>query len=310
MKRRIVFLCATRRGYLVLERLAALHPECEYLVVSFQEEPWEPPFLSDIETLTRSIGGQFVPARSVSEGNLPPAWRSSEIDLILLVSWRYKLAPAIYERARLGAYVFHDALLPEYRGFSPTVWALINGEDHTGVTLFRISERIDAGEIVDQRRVPIGPDDTIAEVADRVTAAYLQLLERNVAELLAGTASSRPQDERLATYTCKRTPADDRIDWTAPSKRIYDLVRAVTAPYPGAHTRLGERKLRVWSAAVTANTPNYVGRIAGQVCEVTPNGVIVLTGDGALTLKEVQWDDGPRAAAPEVLKTVGQTLGR
>lgn len=83
--------------------------------------------------------------------------------------------------------------LPEYRGFSPTVWAIINGEDHTGVTLFKIAEEVDAGDIVDQERVPIGPDDTIAVVIERVTQTYLDLLERNLDGLINGTVRLYPK---------------------------------------------------------------------------------------------------------------------
>lgn len=305
-----MLLCATRRGRLVLEKLAALRPDCEYLVVSFREEPWEPPFLEDIRALAESIGAQFLEARTPNDGKLPGPWRSRQDDLMLLTNWRYRLAPSFYARARLGAYVFHDAMLPKYRGFSPTVWAMVNGEDHTGVTLFRIAEGIDRGEIVDQRPVPIGSDETIGVVMERVTETYLSLLEDNIQALLGGTVLTRPQDESLATYCCKRTPVDDRIDWTWSTRRIHDLVRAVSDPYPGAHTTLGGRPLRVWSASSVDDLRSFIGRIPGQVCDVRSEGVIVLTGDGGLMLREVQLEGGARVGAAQVLANVGHTLGR
>ena len=132
---RIALFCATRRGQRFLQKLHELRPEADLLVFSFAEEPWEPPFLDDIRRLTLDCGGQFFEAKQVGAARWADLWESTPVDLMLAVSWRYIIPPRVYERARLGAYVFHDSLLPEYRGFSPTVWAMINGEDHTGVTL-------------------------------------------------------------------------------------------------------------------------------------------------------------------------------
>src|SRR5690606_18388029 len=123
---------------------------------------------------------------------------------------------AIYERARLGAFVFHDSLLPAYRGFSPTVWAIINGEDNTGVTLFHMADDVDSGDIVAQQRVSIAPDETIADVLENVTQAYLSVLESYLPALMDGSAPRIPQEHEAATYTCKRLPEDNAIDWHAP----------------------------------------------------------------------------------------------
>jgi len=307
---RIALLCATRRGYLFLRRLIQCRPEAELAVFSFREEPWEPPFLDDIRALTEAHGGQFREAHQVGSQSLVSFWESTPLDLMLAASWRYLISPRIYRRPRRGTFVFHDSLLPEYRGFSPTVWAILNGEDHTGVTLFEIAEGVDSGDVVDQERVPIGPDDPIAVVLERVTQTYLTLLERNLDRLLAGTAPRRPQDHARASYTCRRLPEDNRIEWAASTDRIYNLVRAVSAPYPGAYTCLAGRQLRVWSARRMADAPRYVGRIPGRVVEVRPGeGSLVLTGDGALLLTQVQLEGGEAVCAADLLRSVGQTLG-
>src|SRR5262249_44273378 len=154
----------------------------------------------------------------------------------------------LYERARLGAYVFHDSLLPRYRGFSPTVWAMINGESETGATLFAVSEEVDYGDIIAQSRVSINSDETIAEVMERVTDAYLLLLEQNLPRLMSGNVPRTPQDHLRATYTSKRVPEDNRIMWNSPTDVIHNLIRAVTRPYTGAYTYLDDMKLIVWSA--------------------------------------------------------------
>ncbi len=308
---RIVLLCATRRGYLFLQKLVALVPQSDFVVFSFQEEPWEPPFLNDIRELTLASGGRFFQARQVGSQCWSPFWESTAVDLMLVVSWRYMIPPSVYRRPRFGTFVFHDSLLPKYRGFSPTVWAIINGEDHTGVTLFEIAEEVDAGDIVAQERVPIGPNDTIADVMERVTCTYLDLLERNLDSLINGTAPRYPQDHSRATYTCKRLPEDNQIEWTASSESIYNLIRAASAPYPGAYTYLSGKRVHVWSAQRATGAPHYIGRIPGRVVEVRPGeGSIVLTGDGALLLTRVQMESGEIVCAADVLNSLAQTLGR
>jgi len=308
---RIVLLCATRRGYLFLKKLFELLPQTQLTVFSFQEEPWEPPFLDDIRELTLAIHGQFFETKQVGSHHMSEFWESTEVDLMLVVSWRYMVPTSVYRRPRRETFVFHDSLLPYYRGFSPTVWAIINGEDHTGVTLFKIAEEVDAGDIVDQIRIPIGPDDTIALVMERVTGAYLDLLERNLNNLINGTAPLYPQDHSRATFTCKRLPKDNQIDWAGSSESIYNLIRAVSAPYPGAYTYLFGQKMIVWAARRVVSAHRYVGKVPGRVCEVRAGeGSVVLTGEGALLLTQVQMEGGEIVCAADVLNSPAQTLGR
>jgi methionyl-tRNA formyltransferase len=264
--------------------------------------------LEDIRTAAKVAGGEFREARNVGSPRLQKLWESTPVDLMLVVSWRYLIPPQVYERPRLGTYVFHDSLLPAYRGFSPTVWAILNGEAHTGVTLFKIAEDVDSGDIVDQERVPIGAEETILEVSERVTEAYLSILDRNLGSLLRGDARGRPQDDSLATYTCKRLPQDNLIDWQVSGRDTYNLIRAVTEPYPGAFTYLEGRCMRVWSASRTDS--RYVGRVPGRVVKVIPGqGSEVLTGDGALLLRTVQIEGEERVCASDILNRIGMTLG-
>jgi len=308
---RIALLCSTRRGYQSLKHLYHLAPESEFLVFSFKETPWEPPFFDDIRQFTESINGSFFKARQIEADKWSHLWDSTLIDLMLAVNWRYIIPPDVYSQARLGTFAFHDSLLPKYRGFSPTVWAIINGEDHTGVTLFEISENFDEGDIVDQEIVPIGSDDTIAVVFEKVTSAYIRLLEKNLQMLLSGTAPRHPQKHEDATYCCKRFPEDNKIDWAQPTKRIYNLIRAVTSPYPGAFTYHKGRKLLVWSAALGTQDERYVGRVPGRVIKASPNdGVEVLTGDGSLVLKSVQLEGVEESLAPHEIIRFGETLGQ
>lgn len=307
---RIALLCATQRGHRFLQELIALAPDAELIVFSFREEPGEPRFLDAIRETTVVHGGQFNEAKQVGAERWRTLWESIPVDLLFAVSWRYLVPAAVYERAQLGAFVFHDSLLPAYRGFSPTVWAIINGETHTGVTLFHMSDSVDDGDIVAQEPVPIGPDETIADVLVRVTQTYLRILNMNLPALLSGSATRRPQDHSQASYTCKRTVEDNEIDWRAPTETIYNLIRAVTAPYPGAVTTLDGRRLTIWVAERWPSSKNYVGRVPGRVVEIMPGrGVVVLTGDGSILLTRIGVD-GVIHRADEILTRLSQTLGK
>lgn len=307
---RIVVLCATQRGYRFLHHLLQLAPEHDFVVFSFREEAWEPRFFDDIRELTLARGQHFFEARQVGTARWEAFWQSTTVDLLFAVSWRYLVPSAVYARCQRGAFIFHDSLLPQYRGFAPTVWAIINGEPRSGVTLFQIAEEVDAGGIIDQYVVPLGPDVYIADVMEQVTRAYLLLLERNIDTLLYGDIHAVPQDEAQATYTCKRLPDDNVIDWTHSSEQIYNLIRAVSYPYPGAFTSFRDQKLFIWAAQPVPEARRYVGRIPGRIVEVRAgSGVVVLAGDGALLVSRVQLEGQEPVRADMLLNSLSYTLG-
>ena len=307
---KIALACATHRGLLCLRKLVELRPQDSMTVFSFREEPNEPAFFDAIRQQASDSGAEFAEARALGAASLRRFWEDRH-DILLAVSWRYMIPRELCLRPHRGTFVFHDSLLPEYRGFAPTVWAIANGEDHTGATLFRANSAVDSGDIVDQRRVPIGAEDTICQVMNGVTEAYLKLLESNLDALLSGTARCTPQDNSLATFTCKRTPDDNQIDWSWPAERIYNLIRATTRPYGGAYTTLAGRTVRVWSAERLPDYPRYAGAVPGRIVALeVGRGAVALTGDGALLLKEVRVDTPtpPSEAAP--LLKIHATLGR
>jgi methionyl-tRNA formyltransferase len=201
-------------------------------------------------------------------------------------------------------------MLPSYRGFSPTVWSIINGEKQTGVTLFEIAEGVDEGDIIDQVPVRIGPDDTIAGVLDTVTAAYLDILQRNIQKLVNNAAPRRQQDHSQATYCCKRLPQDNLINWSLPSSQIFNLIRALTTPYPGAFTTLNGKRLIIWEARRVNRVRSYAGLVPGRIVEARPGeGAVVLTGNGELVLTVVQLEGEDKVPAGTLLRSLNITLG-
>lgn len=307
---RIALLCATQRGLHFARTLRALEPDADMVVFSFREESHEPPFLDDIRAFALEIGVEFVEARQVGVSTIAHVWEREPFDLLFAVNWRYLVPPAIFTLARKGAFVFHDSLLPRYRGFSPTVWAMVNGEASTGATMLHMADGYDAGDIVDQDAVAISGDDTIASVMDRVTQLYDELIRRNLEAIKNRTATRHPQDHSRATYTCRRLPEDNEVRWALGTTEIHNLIRAVTKPYPGAFTTLDGRRVRVWSARPLENAPTYVGRVPGRVVGVSADGAMVLTGDGTLLVRELGEDGGSPMPASILLNRLGLTLGR
>jgi methionyl-tRNA formyltransferase len=236
-------------------------------------------------------------------------------DLILSVYYRTMIGSRILALPRLGAFNVHGSLLPRYRGRAPINWAVLHGETRIGMTLHRMVRRADAGAIVDQEGIDLGPRDSAAQAFRKVLPCARQILARQIDALLAGTARETPQDEARATYFGGRTPEDGRIQWSQTSAQIFNLVRAVTDPYPGAFTDVAGARLMVWWAeSDSAAVREAVGRSAGnaesgsgtdgtgnvrtfhspgEILSIAP--LVVATADGAIELTQVEWRGSPAA---------------
>ena len=185
---------------------------------------------------------------------------------------------------------------PKYRGRAPINWAVLHGEPRIGMTLHRMVKEPDAGDVVDQEGVDIGPRDTAEQAFRKVLPCARRVLARQIDALLAGTARETPQDESQATYFGGRKPEDGRIDWNRTSREIFNLIRAVTDPYPGAFTDVGGARLMVWWAE--EDSPAARGRKGrpGEVLFLSP--LVVATADGALELTRLEWRGTPPVLHP------------
>ena len=202
-------------------------------------------------------------------------------DLIFSFYYRSMLPMSVLRYARVGAFNMHGSLLPKFRGRAPLNWAIAKGERETGVTLHEMVEKPDAGRIVDQEVVPIGPDDTAVQVFQRMTDAAQTALKRSLPALVAGKVNYRANDLARGSYYGRRRPEDGRIDWGKSAQEIHDLVRAVAPPFPGAF----DEKLKVLRTQMTSG--RAAGRLPGPYRE---NGEwFAACGDGrVLRLLEVQ----------------------
>ena len=234
-----------------------------------------------------------------------------EPDLGVVVSYGRLIPEGLLRLPRHAILGMHPSSLPKYRGASPIAWAILHGEQATGVTIFRLNERLDAGDVLLHRPVEIGPRETAAELSDRLARLVAELLIEAVHQIEQGAAAFHPQDERLSTYAPKLSKADGRVDWTVPAVTIDRLVRAAV-PWPGAYTEWRGQSLKLWRTDVNPQPPAVRGR-PGEVVAVSGDGVVVAAGEGSVAIQEVQPPGRRRMTVREFLSghpvRVGETFG-
>ncbi len=219
-----------------------------------------------------------------------PLWieRIAKLNPDYLFSFYYRnlLAEPLLAVARKGAFNLHGSLLPTYRGRAPANWVLVNGEKETGVTLHRMVKRADAGAIVAQQRVAIERSDTALTLHGKLREAASSLLRDTLPQLIQGKINETAQDESKATVFGRRTAADGKLLWDKPAETLFNLVRAVTQPYPGAFCAVGEHKLIVWSAEVVKGNE---GQAPGRVISIDP--LRIACGEDSLVITSGQRND-------------------
>lgn len=308
---RIVFIGGTKRGYLALKSLIENHAHV-VCILSLRQDEHE---LERYEQPIRELADRHqIPCHEskwLSERDYAGLVAEARPDLGFVVGCRVLLAKAIYQIPNLGTLALHDSLLPEYRGFAPLNWSIINGRDHTGVTLFYLNESMDGGDILAQKRVVIGPRDEGPVVYNRICEATVDLVLNAVSLFERGNPPRKSQQAFEGSFTCARVPDDGLIDWKDSTANIFNLVRALAHPYPGAFTFYQGEKLTVWKAEPAESPAPYVGRISGRVVKIARSAgwADVLTGDGILRLRQVQRLDQARQPAAEVLTSIRGTLG-
>ena len=271
------------------------------LVVTHEDSAAENIWFESVAKMSRERGIETITPEDPNTREVEDKVHRLAPDFLFSFYYRAMLAPALLATAPRGAFNMHGSLLPKYRGRVPVNWAILNGETETGATLHEMVEKPDAGRIVDQAAVPIGPDDLAVDVFRKVTDAAGRVLARSLPDLLAGTAALRAQDLSKGSYFGGRRPEDGRIDWKGPAKRIHDLVRAVAPPYPGAFTEWEGARLRVLR---TRLLPQRGSAGAAYLHAESGRCIAACADGGSLELVELELD-GKALSAQEFAHRIG-----
>ena len=270
-------------GCAALQTLADMDQDIA-MVFTHRPDPKENIWFASVEDLARSLKlPVFTPENPNSEKWIRKVKYSSP-DTIFSFYYRHLISEDILKIPPKGCFNLHGSLLPRYRGRAPVNWALINGEKETGLTLHHMVKKADAGDLVAQKKVNIRHEDTALTLFKKLVPLTRKILLETVPLIENGTAPKIPQNSDQATVFKGRTPEDGRIDWTCTAEEIYNLVRAVTRPYPGAFAQLDGKKVTIWKAEICQD--KQLKGMPGQILKSHP--LTVACGKGSIILKEIE----------------------
>lgn len=241
----------------------------------------------------------LTPENINSSGSLE-AIRGLSPDLVVVIAYGQFLKSELLELPPKGCLNLHASLLPAYRGAAPIQWAIANGEQETGATVMYINERMDAGDIVLQSRMPIADGDDAGSLHDRLAEAGAGLMLEALDAVEAGTAVRIPQDESLASLAPKLKKSNGRIDWSRPARELYNHVRGFH-PWPGCYCRFrNEKGVDTYLKILRTRVEPGAGA-PGTVLDTGKEGLLAATGDCALRLLHVQPEGRRRMTGADFL---------
>ena len=217
-------------------------------------------------------------------------------DVCAVVAYGRILPQKVLDVPTKGCINIHASLLPDYRGSAPYQWAVLDGRKETGVSAQYMALKMDAGDVIDASKTPIGPDETAGELLDRLAVLGADLLSRTLRRLEAGPVAAVPQDESAVTYAPMLDKSMCPIDWNKTAQQIHDQVRGLH-PWPVATTELGGKTFKVHATAIVDGTGE-----PGQILGLTKTGLRIACGDGAIEIRSLQAEGGKRMAAPDYFR--------
>ena len=268
------------------------------------------PLPSPVKAAAQELGLPLLQPERASAPDSIEQIRHFQPELLVVAAYGQLLSPALLAVPPRGAVNVHASLLPRYRGAAPVQRAIMADEEETGVTIMWMTERLDAGDIILQECTPIGPRETAGELLARLAGMGARLLVAALALIVASTAPRRPQDERQATLAPSLRKEERLIPWQEPAAAVVARVRALS-PRPGALTRHEGRQLKVLRARTLEKLCPAAGT-AGQVVEISRDGIFVGAGVGCVLLEQLQPESGKIMTALEYARgyrvSPGQTL--
>lgn len=222
--------------------------------------------------------------------------RALEPDVVAVVAYGRILPQKVLDVPANGCINIHASVLPRYRGSAPYQWAVLDGLRETGVTAMYLCREMDAGDIIDVAKTPIGENETAGELLDRLAVLGAELLSKTLSRVAAGTVERIPQNGSCATYAPMLDKTMCPIDWTKTAEQIHNQVRGLN-PWPVAVGEVGGKRFKIYSTVITEGRGE-----PGSILELTKTGLRIACGEGAVEIRVLQAEGGKRMAAPEYFR--------
>jgi methionyl-tRNA formyltransferase len=248
------------------------------LVVTHEDDPHENVWFGSVAKLCAEQNIPCITPSASELVNLIPKLQALAPDYIFSFYYRHMIPAPILACAKIAALNMHGSLLPKYRGRAPVNWAILHGERETGATLHVMEIKPDAGDIVGQAAVSIGPDETATDVFGKVSEAAVEVIHQVLPELTRGRVPRKPNELQNGSYFGGRKPADGQIHWDQTAQQVHNLVRAVAPPYPGAFTDHKGTTMLVARTSLKGPLPTSLNLGATGI-QVVDNRVFGICGD-------------------------------
>lgn len=221
-----------------------------------------------------------------------------EPDVVAVVAYGRILPQSVLDIPKKGCINIHASLLPKYRGSAPYQWAVLDGQKETGVSAMYLCREMDAGDVIDVSKTPIGPDETAGELLDRLAVLGADLLSKTLTAVKQGTAAAVPQDPAQVSYAPMLDKSICPIDWNESAQQIHNKVRGLN-PWPVATAVFGGKRFKIYQTAVI---PVEHGAAPGTVLGLTKTGLRIACGQDAVEIRILQAEGGKRMAAPDYFR--------
>ena len=224
--------------------------------------------------------------------------RALQPDVVAVVAYGRILPQRVLDIPPKGCINIHASVLPEYRGSAPYQWAVLDGKTETGVTAMYLCREMDAGDMIDVAKTPIGENETAGELLDRLAVLGADLLSVTLEKIEKGTVTATVQDSSLATYAPMLDKTMCPIDWNKTAKQVHNHVRGMN-PWPVATAELGGKRFKIYATAIV---PEITNAAPGTVLGLTKTGLKIACGNGVVEVRTLQAEGGKRMAAPDYFR--------
>lgn len=301
--RRVLFVGSKKIGLSCLKEMYNLSKDSLIGVVTINDEDDTRSEFKNIQKFCKknNIPVSIAPSKQQSEDII----LSYKPDICFVIGWYWLISEKTLNKVPNGFLGIHNSLLPLYKGGSPLVWQLINGEEEVGVSMFTLTKGVDNGDLWFQQKIKINNIDNINDVLLKIESQTIKNFKLYYLDIIKGKKLPTPQPNITESYCAQRIPGDGLVDWKKSSIEISNFIRAQSKPYPGAYSFYKEQKLIFWD--VVLNKTTYYGT-PGQIVKISNKGIDIICGDNkTITVKKINYN-GKDMIINDLIKTLKTRL--